>query len=173
MDLKALRAVMAVAHHRNFTRAAEAMRVAQPALSAQVRQLEEELGIRLFERTTRRVEPTPAGALIASRAETILGEVEALRRDVAAIGGVRRGLVRVGARVAVNLGLPALLADFVRAHPEIDITIREAYSGAMLEMLRDRELDVAFVILSADLDFDGLRSEPYVEEPFVLIVPPT
>jgi DNA-binding transcriptional LysR family regulator len=172
MDLKALQAVVAVAHHRNFTRAAEAMRIAQPALSAQVRRLEDELGLRLFDRTTRRVEPTEAGALVAQRAEAILGDVEALRRDLAALGHARRGLVRIGARVAVNLGLPALLADFVRAHPEIDITIREAYSAAMLDMLRARELDVAFAILSAELNLDGLRYEPYVEEPFVLIVPP-
>jgi DNA-binding transcriptional LysR family regulator len=172
MDLKALRAVMAVAHHRNFTRAAEAMRIAQPALSAQLRHLEDELGLRLFERTTRRVEPTPAGRLIATRAEAILGEVDALRRDVANLGLARRGLVRIGARVAVNLGLPALLADFLRAHPEIDVTIREAYSAAMLDMLRARDLDVGFAIMSPDLNLDGLRSEPYVEEPFVLIVPP-
>jgi DNA-binding transcriptional LysR family regulator len=172
MDIRGLQAVLAVAHHRNFTRAAAALGVAQPALSAQVRRLEEDLGLRLFDRTTRRVEPTPAGTLVVGRAEAILSAVEALSRDVATLGVARRGLVRIGARVAVNLGLPALLAEFVRAHPDIDITMREAYSSAMLDLLRARELDVAFAILNRELDMTGLQHEVYVEEPYLLIVPP-
>ncbi len=172
MDLRQFQAVLAVAHHRNFTRAAESLLVAQPAVSAQVRKLEQELGVRLFERTTRHVELTDAGRLVVDRAAAILAAVEALGRDVGHIASPRRGLVRIGAGFSYNAGLPSLLARFVEEHPDIDITMKEAGSVEMFDMLRARDLEVAFATLSPGLNLKELRHHVYVEEPFVLMVPP-
>src|SRR4051794_40094550 len=97
MELRQLRYVEAVARHRHFTRAAEELHVAQSALSHQVRRLEAELGVELFERTSRRVVATEAGEAVAARARRILAEVDGAREEVDELQGVTRGHVSIGA----------------------------------------------------------------------------
>src|SRR5215475_9488190 len=97
VELRQLRSVEAVARHRHFTRAAEELHLAQSALSHQVRKLEDELGIALFERTSRRVIPTEAGAVIASCAREVLATVDAARAQLDELRGVLRGRIWVGA----------------------------------------------------------------------------
>ena len=90
MELRQLRYVEAVARHRHFTRAAEELHVAQSALSHQVRRLEDELGIELFERTSRRVVTTDAGKAVAERARRVLAEVDGVAGDVDELQGLVR-----------------------------------------------------------------------------------
>src|SRR5919204_384899 len=90
MELRQLRYVVAVADHLHFTRAAEALHVAQPALSQQVRRLERELGLDLFTRTSRSVALTDAGEAVVARARRILGEVDAIGQDLDAMRGTLR-----------------------------------------------------------------------------------
>jgi LysR family transcriptional activator of glutamate synthase operon len=97
MEIRQLRYFEAVARHRHFTRAAAELNIAQSALSHQVGALERELGIELLSRTTRSVQPTEAGELVAARARTILAEADALRGDVDELRGLVRGHVAVGA----------------------------------------------------------------------------
>jgi DNA-binding transcriptional LysR family regulator len=169
MDLRQLRYVVAVARHRNFTRAAAELLIAQPALSAQIRKLEAELQVRLFERTTRRVSLTPAGSVFVSRAERLLAEADAVRHEMVEHAGAVRGRVRIGAWYSVNRNFPELLAGFSRLHPLVDLTIREENSDVMLEMLRSGELDVAMLVIRDGLDFHGIERQIYQEEPFVLV----
>jgi DNA-binding transcriptional LysR family regulator len=111
--------VEAVARHRHFTRAAEELHLAQSALSHQIRRLEEELGTPLFERTSRRVSPTEAGAAIAARARRVLAEVEAAREEVDELRGVLRGRIWIGALLpAGDLDVPGMLAGFSQGTPE-------------------------------------------------------
>jgi len=149
MELRALRYFEAVTRHRHFTRAAVELHVAQSALSQQVARLERELGINLLERTTRSVEVTEAGELVAARARTILAEADALRGDVDALRGLVRGRVGIGALLfGGRLDIPSLLARFIARHPEIEVGLREGTAERMLEMLMDGSIDLSFALES-------------------------
>ena len=149
MDLRQLRYFEAVERHRHFTRAADELHVAQSAVSHQVQRLERELGIELLRRTTRSVEPTEAGALVAARARAVLAESEGLLGEVEELRGLVRGRLTVGALLfGGELDIPAILAAFTSAFPHVEVGVREGTAQRMLDMLRDGSLDVAFALES-------------------------
>jgi LysR family transcriptional regulator, transcription activator of glutamate synthase operon len=172
VELRQLRAVEAVARHRHFTRAAEELRVAQSALSHQVRRLEQELGTALFERTSRRVAPTEAGRAIAARAHRILAEVDGARQEVEELRGVQRGRIWVGALLpAGGLDVPGLLARFSQAHPGVEVGLREGIAGDMLRFLAADELDAAFCLVAGEIP-DDLAMERLSQEEAVAAFAP-
>ncbi len=147
MELRQLRYFESVARHRHFTRAAEELHIAQSALSSQVRRLEQELGIELLRRTTRSVEPTEAGELVAARARAVLSETEALRGEVDELRGLVRGRVTVGALLfGGELDIPAILAAFTTRFPHVEVGVREGTAQRMLEMLADGSIDLTFAL---------------------------
>jgi DNA-binding transcriptional LysR family regulator len=147
MELRQLRYLEAVVRHRHFTRAGEELHVAQSALSQQVRGLERELGIQLLQRTTRSVELTEAGALVAVHARAVLAEVAALQAEVDALKGLVRGSITVGALLfGGELDIPALLAEFGEAHPGIEIGLREGSVARVSAGLRDGSVDLMFAL---------------------------
>jgi DNA-binding transcriptional LysR family regulator len=147
MELRQLRYLESVARHRHFTRAAEELHIAQSALSHQVRRLEQELGVELLRRTTRSVEPTEAGELVAARARAVLAETEALRGEIDELRGLVRGRVTVGALLfGGELDIPAILAAFTTRFPHVEVGVREGTAHRMLEMLRDGGLDLTFAL---------------------------
>jgi DNA-binding transcriptional LysR family regulator len=149
MDLRQLRYFEAVARHRHFTRAADELHVAQSAVSHQVQRLEQELGVELLRRTTRSVEPTEAGALVAARALSVLSESDALVAEVEELRGLVRGRLTVGALLfGGELDIPAILAAFTSEFPHVEVGVREGTAQRMLDMLRDGSLDVAFALES-------------------------
>ena len=155
MELRQLRAVEAVTRHRHFTRAAEELRVAQSALSHQIRRLEQELGTSLFERTSRRVSPTEAGQVIAARARRVLAEIDGARQEVDELRGVLRGRIWIGAlQPAGDIDVPGLLARFSQAHPGVEIGLREGMADDMLRFLAAGELDAAFCLLAGEIPDD-------------------
>src|SRR3954463_14977185 len=123
MDLRQLRYLVALAEECHFTRAAERMHIAQPALSQQVRRLEEELGLPLVDRTTRRVALTDAGRLLVDRARRALAEVDAARAELADLAGVRAGRVVIGAMPSTGpFDLSRLLAEYHRRYPDVELS---------------------------------------------------
>lgn len=149
MDLRQLRSVEAVARHRNFTRAAEELHIAQSALSHHVQRLERELGMSLFERTSRRVTPTEAGQVMAGRARRVLAELDAARAELDELQGVLRGRVRIGAVMPVSdLDVPGILARFSQAHSGVEVHLREGMAIDMFRWVGADELDAAFCLLS-------------------------
>jgi len=147
MELRQLAYLEAVVRHRHFTRAAEELHVAQSALSHQVARLERELGVELLARTTRSVEPTDAGLLVAARARAIAAETGALRAELDELRGLVRGRVTVGALLfGGELNIPALLASFTSAYPQIDVGLREGTVQRMVDGLEDGSIDLAFVL---------------------------
>jgi len=147
VELRHLRYFEAVARHRHFTRAADELHVAQSALSHQVRRLEQELGIELLDRTTRSVEPTQAGVLVAARARVILAEAQALREEVDELRGLVRGRVTIGALLfGGELDIPALLASFTSTFPQVEVGLREGTAQRMIDGLADGTIDLAFVL---------------------------
>jgi DNA-binding transcriptional LysR family regulator len=148
VDVRQLRCVEAVARHRHFTRAAEELHIAQSALSHQVRRLEEELGVALFERTSRRVTPTEAGLAITARARRVLAEVDGAREEIDQLRGALRGRIWVGTLLrAGELDVPGLLARFSHEHPGIEVGLREGLAADMLGYLAADEIDAAFCLL--------------------------
>jgi DNA-binding transcriptional LysR family regulator len=172
MELRRLRYFEAVERHRHFTRAAEELHVAQSALSHQVRALEQELGIGLLNRTTRTVEPTEAGLLVAARARAIMAESDALLGEIDELQGLTRGRVTIGALLfGGELNIPAMLADFRAAHPQIEVGIREGTVQRMLEMFGEGSIDLSFA-LEVEPPGDELeRLELSIEELAVIMSP--
>lgn len=145
MEIRQLRYFEAVARRRHFTRAAEELHVAQSAISHQIRRLERELGVELLRRTTRSVQPTEAGELVAARARAVIAETDALRGEIDELRGLVRGHITVGALLfGGDLDIPATLARFIDAFPQVEVGLREGTAQRMLDGLGDGSLDVAF-----------------------------
>ena len=171
MQIHQLEYFLAVATQRHFTRAAEELHVAQPSVSQQVRKLEDELGVRLFHRSKRGVDLTPAGEALLPWARQVLADVDQARAEVQELAGLRRGRLAVGATPSVSTTvLPRALAGFHAQYPGVSLALREAGSDDLIRELEQGGLDVALVILPAR--HPSLETTPFLEEELVLAVPP-
>jgi DNA-binding transcriptional LysR family regulator len=174
MELRHLEHFVAVAEEQSFTRAAARIHVVQSGLSVSIRSLERELGTRLFDRTTHRVELTDAGAALLVEARLTLAAADAARDAVAAVSGGLRGTVRIGIMQSLTLiDLAALLADFHRERPQVQL-IPRASQGGSAELARDvleGRLDLAFAALPAGYPA-GLTVLPLASEDLMLACPP-
>ena len=172
MELRQLAYFEAVAACGGFSRAAQQLRIAQPAVSAQVRRLEAELGTPLLERTTRRVALTHAGELFLARVRTVLGQLDEARADLAELAEVRRGHVRIGATLVLgSLDLPRSLARFRRRYPGVTLALRAGLIADLLGELGAGAIDIVLGPLHPEL-LHGLLAQPLVEERIVLVTPP-
>lgn len=175
MELRQVRYFAAVARHRHFTRAAEDLGLAQPALSQQVRNLERELGVELLDRSGRRVRLTDAGAAFLVWAERILADVAAAESEMAEFAGLRRGRVVVGATPVHAVGrvdLPGLLAAFHARHPGIEVALREATTDDLVGDLALGRIDVAIGALIGGAIPDGIAAHPLYAEDLVVMAAP-
>jgi LysR family transcriptional regulator, transcription activator of glutamate synthase operon len=173
MELSQLRYLVALAEELHFTRAAAREHIAQPALSQQIRRLEDEVGLALVERTTRRVSITAAGDVLVARARRVLAELEAADVELGALRGVQSGRVIVGAMHTMGpVDLALVLADFRGRHPAIELTVRENSSEELAEMLRVDELDLAFLSVTERVESHGLGLHQLVSEELVVVLAP-
>ena len=146
MEMRQLRYLVALAEELNFTRAAATAHIAQPALSQQIRKLENEVGVALVERTTRHVSLTEAGQLLVVRARRILAELESAHSELEALRGIDRGHVTIGAIHTMGpIDLSLALAEFHARYPHVALSVREQTSEECAELLRIDELDLAFL----------------------------
>ena len=172
MELRQLAYFDAVARHGSFTKAAQRLHVAQPAVSAQIRRLEAELGTALLERTTRRVALTHAGELFLARARQVLTQLDGARADLAELSAVRRGRVRVGAtQVVGSLDLPAALAQFRRRYPGVSLALHTGLIAKLLGLLDAGEVDLILGPVHDDLPA-AYQARPLVPESLVLVTAP-
>ena len=172
MDLRQLRYLVALADERHFTRAAVREHVAQPALSQQIRKLEEEVGVALVERTTRKVSITEAGELLVARARRILSECNAAQAELEALRGILTGHVSVGAMHTMGpVDVSLALAIFHQRHPGVELTVLEQSSEELAEMLRDDVLDLAYLSVTERIESHGLGLHQLVSEEIVGILP--
>ncbi len=173
MEYSQIRCFLAVAETLHFTRAAEQMHLSQPALSSQIRQIEEHLGVRLFERSHLKTTLTFAGTVFREEAINILEKTRqaALRARAAAEG--RIGRVRIGfISTAAGHMIPTLVSEFQRSHPDIELKLTHGLTAAQIEMLGLRAIDVGFVrIPLSDSQRAGLTIVPVHREPFKLFMP--
>ena len=172
MDLRQLRYLVALAEELNFTRAAASEHIAQPALSQQIRRLEEEVGVGLVERTTRHVALTEAGQLLVMRARRILAELEAARSELESLRGVDTGHVTIGAIHTMGpIDLSRALAEFHALHPNVALTVREQTSEECVELLRVDELDLAFLSVIEHAESPELGLHQLISEELVVLLP--
>ncbi|MFC7497158.1 MULTISPECIES: LysR family transcriptional regulator [unclassified Nocardioides] len=168
MELRHLRSFEVLAEERHFGRAAGRLHIAQPALSQQVKQLERELGVALFTRTTRRVELTEAGHRFATHARTVLADVDRASSDMALLASGAAGRVSIGFIGTATYDVLPRVAREVRASlPDLDLELRgELLSPDLLTGLRDRTFDIALLrpdpLNHGDLAIRSLRSERLV-----------
>lgn len=161
---------IAVAEARSFRGAAEAIGRSQPAVTAQINQLEELLGVRLFTRTTRQVAPTLAGRELLERARRLVVEADTLVRDFRSQSELTGGRLAISVAPTVASGLMArALVLFEREFPGIAVSIREDLGDAMFEALRSGEVEIG-VGPYAQVP-ERLAFRPILEQPFLLIVP--
>ncbi|MBU2286360.1 MAG: LysR family transcriptional regulator [Gammaproteobacteria bacterium] len=162
INLKHLRAFQAVAHHGRFTRAAEAIGLSQPALSALVAQLEEDLGVKLVHRTTRAMDITPIGREFLGACERILVDVDGAIGEARDYAHLRRGKLRLAALPSVSrILLPAALRSFRDLHPQVMISVVDVLGDALLDQLLTGQVDLGIGYAEAS---DELRAEPLLTD---------
>src|SRR5215207_8838660 len=152
MEIRQLRAFTAIAETRTFTAAAQRVHVTQAAISMQIRQLEQEVGIPLFIRTPRRVVMTEAGEKLLERAYLILREHDAAVAEIAELAGAEHGRLRVGSSSATVSAerLPRLFSEMIKVHPHVEITVTSGTSELLVKHILAGEIDVAFVSLPVE-----------------------
>jgi DNA-binding transcriptional LysR family regulator len=170
MELRHLRYFDAVARELNFSRAAEQLHVAQPPLSRQIRQLEDELGAELIDRRTRPLRLTPAGRFFHSQAQQLLGRVTEVSAATARIANGHRTWFNVGFVPSTLYGvLPEVIRRFREAQPTVDLGLSELTTLEQLEALRAGRIDVGFGRLR--FDDDRIAGEVVTEEAVVAALP--
>lgn len=172
MDIRQLELFVAAAQEGHFTKAAVRENIVQSGLSVAIRSLEDELGVKLFNRTTRRVQLSEAGRILLPQAQRVLATVEAARRSIteAKQGLAGRVSVSIVPSLSPYLDIADVAVEFHRRHPMVDIRIQESVSDFERHLL-DGRLDLAFVPLFGTIERD-LVVDVLVSEPMVVVLPP-
>ena len=170
MDLRQLRYFTVLAEELHFGRAAKRLSLSQPPLSHAIQQLEAELGAALFERTSRHVSLTPAGAALQDEAKAILQRTHDTRAHIRAIAAGKRGRLRIGiAGSMLYRSLPEILKSFRAANPDIEIALSEMNSAEQIHALDRDEIDFGFIHSRGAPT--GLELFLFLSEPFVACIP--
>jgi LysR family hydrogen peroxide-inducible transcriptional activator len=171
MNLRELRYLLAVAEHQHFGRAAEACGISQPTLSVQIRKLEVQLGVALFERTSRTVVPTSACDRLIGHVRAAVAEADAILAVARNLRDPLAGRLRLGIipTLAPYL-LPLVFSPLREALPALEVEPWEDQTTALLDRLRAHELDAA--LLATEVDGPDLASRPLFAEPFLAALPP-
>jgi DNA-binding transcriptional LysR family regulator len=171
MNLHLLRLFTAVADNDGVAAAARALRLSQPAVSRAVRELEAQLGVTLFERSTRRVRLTPEGAEIYRHARGVFAAERAVEESVAELKGLRQGTLHIGASTTIaTYVLPGSISAFARAYPDVEIRLSAVHTRVIVDMLRRYELDVA--LAEAPVSDDSITVTPWRVDEMVVIAAP-
>jgi DNA-binding transcriptional LysR family regulator len=171
MDTRQLAAFCAVVERRSFSQAAEQLGVTQPAVSLQIRSLEQRLGRQLLDRSGRRVEPTEAGQLFYRGAQRLLALEEQLLRELGEeADGELAGRLDIGASTGPGSTLvPVVLAEFQRLHPGVQVALTVSDTQAVVEQVARRELELG--VVGAARRQRGVTFEPFFRDEVVLVVP--
>src|SRR3954463_8822457 len=172
MDIRQLKAFVAIAESGTFTAGAVRVHVTQAAISMQIRQLENETGARLFVRAPRRVILTEAGEKLLERAYVILREHDAALEEMAALTGAHRGRLRIGSASAMVSAdpLPQILRELKQTHEAVETSVSSGTSEALVQQVLAGELDVAFV--SLPVEARGIQTELLSEDYLVAVASP-
>lgn len=171
VTLRQLRVAIAVATFGSFRRAAEAVHLSQPALSLAISELEQQLGVRLFDRTSRSVTMTEIGQAFVQGARPLVGDIDRLVQEVGDVAQSKRGRVVVScvSSIAGRI-MPLALQRCAQAHPQVDVTVRDDVAIQVLSAVQAREADFGVTIAPSELG-EGMAFEALHEDRFHLVCP--
>ncbi len=173
VSFRQIRVFLAVAQERNFSRAGSRIGLSQPAVSRAVHELEDELGIRLFDRTTREVVLTEAGAMLAQRLPQWVDELDNMLMELRNWAGMRRGKVRVASSPTLSAMLmPLCLAECAEREPGMEILLLDRVQSDVLASVLSGEVDFGVVVEPCADRLRDLDGETILTDPFVLVAPP-
>ncbi len=174
MELRHFRYFAAVAETLSFTRAAASLRLAQPSLSKQIRNFEDEIGVRLFDRDRNHVALTPAGTVMLDEARRLLSAAELAVRHARAAAEGRTGELRIAAVSPLTLAfLPASLAHFRQKFPDVQVSLQEKLYGGIPGALRSGDLDLGIVAAWDGRKHPGITSKCLLQCPVVVMMNPS
>ena len=169
IGIKDMRAFFAIVEEGNISHAAQRLGIAQPALSRQMKHLEENLHVKLFERGSRRIRLTEAGQVLYGRVESILGMVDGTVREITEIGSGNKGTIRIGTITTSGaMILPDLISAFRKVYPEVQFEIWEAEGARIIELLDSRLIEIAITRTQVDNTNYELLVLP--NEPLVMVM---
>ena len=169
LTLRQLQIFVVAARHLSYARAAEELHLTPPAISMQLKQLEDNVGLPLFERMGRGVALTGAGELLFHHAMRVLGEIKDAEARLQAMLGAESGQLSVGLVSTAKYFMPRLLAKFAQAHPGVEVQFSVGSRQSLIERLRDNAVDLAIMgRIPGELD---AHAEPMAQHPYVLIAP--
>lgn len=170
MNLRDLKYIIAVAETRHFGKAAQQCFVSQPTLSGQIKKLEDELGVVIFERSNRSVEVTPVGTAIIAHARQIMEQADVIQQLAQAQQDPLAGSLRIGAIPTLSPYLmPLILAPLKKQHPQMKLVLSEELTDTLLQRLHNHEIDAA--LLATPVEEADLESRPLFDEPFWVAYP--
>jgi DNA-binding transcriptional LysR family regulator len=170
LTLRQLKVFESVARHLNYTRAAEELFLTQPAVSMQVKQLEESLGVALFEQLGKRIHLTGAGREVLAYARAITQQLDELESVLNRLKGVAGGRLRISVATTANYFIPTLLGAFSRRYPDVTVSLDVTNRETLLKQLAENAVDL--VIMGqppAELD---VEAHAFMENPLVIVAPP-
>lgn len=170
MTITQLHYVLAVAEHKNFTKAAQKVFVTQPTLSMQIQKLEEELDVQIFDRTKKPIQLTETGQKIVHQARNIVNESDRIQDIVDQQKGYVGGIFKLGVIPTVMPTLlPMFISDFIKKYPKVKLKIEELNTDEIIERLKEGHLDAA--IAATPLELPGVKENVLYYEPFVGYIP--
>ena len=171
MEVRSLEVFLSVAKHLNFTRAGEEVNLSQPSVSVRIRQLETELGVKLFEQLGKRVALTEAGSLLIPHAHRVIGAIEDATHAIEELQGLERGSLRIGASTTPGMYLiPKTIAKFKSRYPKIEIQLGIRDTRQVEDGVARNEFDFGFV--GGHLAGDEVDALPWLTDQLVLVVAP-
>tara|TARA_Y100001954_G_scaffold228056_3_gene271911 strand:- start:2158 stop:3033 length:876 start_codon:yes stop_codon:yes gene_type:complete len=170
VELYQLVSFVVIADEGNMTRAAELLNTSQPAVSAQIRALEDELEIRLFRRTHKGMELTPEGERLKARADTILQDVDAFRNEAEQLRGTEHGTIVLGVNTDAHLlRLKAIYSQLAQRHPEMSLVVKETMSWDVVDALHAKTIDMGFSYTIPD--DNRIKTRPLGEIDLAVVAP--
>jgi DNA-binding transcriptional LysR family regulator len=166
LTLRQLQIFLVAARHQSYARAAEELHLTPPAVSMQLKPLEDTIGLPLFERVGKKLALTQAGELLRHHAARVIGELQDAEQGLDALKGLRSGRTTVGVVSTAKYFAPKLLAQFVRRHPQVEIQFLVGNREVLINALRDNEID--FAVMGRPPDQLEAVSEAIAQNPHVL-----
>jgi len=170
ITLRQLRVFSAVARHLSFTRAAEELCLTQPAVSMQVKQLENQLDASLFEHLGKKIFLTEMGREVYQYSRNILQQIDELQGVLNSLKGLGKGRLKISVASTANYFIPVLLAGFCQRYPGVTVSLDVTNRETLLSQLADNEVDL--VVMGQPPEDMDLGYEPFLENPLVIVAPP-
>ena len=170
LTLRQLKVFEAVTRHLNYTRAAEELHLTQPAVSMQVKQLEESLGISLFEQLGKRIHLTEAGQEVLGYARTVTQQLDELEGVLNRLKGLSGGRLRISVATTANYFIPTLLGSFSRQYPDVTVSLDITNRETLLRSLAENTTDL--VIMGQPPTEADVEAKPFMDNPLVVVAPP-